>query len=237
MNMEKTFCVYMHTNKLNGKKYIGQTCQKPELRWGIDGKKYRTSTHFWNAIQKYGWNNFEHDVLYKNLSLQEANEKEKELIAKYNTTDMSFGYNLEHGGINGFHSEETKAKISKAHKGKTFSKEHLENLSKAHKGMNMGKNNPNFGKKPSAETSRKMSDAKKDIYNGTGNPNSKCVLQYDLSGNFIKEWEYISMASAELGICLSSIGQCCRGKQRKAGGYIWRFKESQNGNRKGSFAK
>lgn len=40
------------------------------------------------------------------------------------------------------------------------------------------------------------------------------------------------MASAELGICLSSIGQCCRGKQRKAGGYIWRFKETQNGNRK-----
>lgn len=230
--MEKTFCVYMHTNKLNGKKYIGQTCQKPKSRWGIDGKKYRTSTHFWNAIQKYGWNNFEHDILYENLSLQEANEKEKELIAKYNTTDMNFGYNLEYGGINGFHSDETKAKISKSNKGKTFSKEHLENLSKAHKGMNMGKNNPNFGKKPSTETSKKMSDAKKDIYNGTGNPNSKCVLQYDLSGNFIKEWEYISMASAELGICLSSIGQCCRGKQRKAGGYIWRFKESQNGNRK-----
>ena len=230
--MEKTFCVYMHTNKINGKKYIGQTCQKPESRWGADGKKYRTSTHFWNAIQKYGWNNFEHDVLYENLSLQEANEKERELIAKYNTTDMSFGYNLEYGGINGFHSDETKEKISNAHKGKTFSKEHLKNLSKAHKGRNMGQNNPNYGKKPSEETLRKMSDAKKDIYNGTGNPNSKCVLQYDLSGNFIKEWEYISLASEELGICLSSIGQCCRGKQRKAGGYIWRFKEAQNGNRK-----
>ena len=38
--MEKTFCVYMHTNKINGKKYIGQTCQKPETRWGIGGKKY-----------------------------------------------------------------------------------------------------------------------------------------------------------------------------------------------------
>ena len=94
----------------------------------------------------------------------------------------------------------------------------------------MGENNPNYGKKPSAETSRKMSEAKKDIYNGTGNPNSKCVLQYDLNGNFIKEWEYISLASKELDICLSSIGQCCKGKLKKAGGFVWKYKEVENGN-------
>ena len=212
--MEKTFCVYMHTNKLNGKKYIGQTCQKPKSRWGIDGKKYRTSTHFWNAIQKYGWNNFEHDILYENLSLQEANEKEKELIAKYNTTDMNFGYNLEYGGINGFHSEETKMKISNSNKGKS---------------KNVGKDNWSYGGNFSAETKRNMSEAKKGVFDGAKNPSSRMVLQYDLQGNFIKEWDYIALASKTLKICTTSIGQCCRGKLKKAGNYIWKFKVANNG--------
>lgn len=35
-----TYCVYIHTNKINGKKYVGQTCQKPEYRWGKNGIDY-----------------------------------------------------------------------------------------------------------------------------------------------------------------------------------------------------
>ena len=199
--MEKTFCVYMHTNKINGKKYIGQTCQKPETRWGIGGKKYKTSTHFWSAIQKYGWDNFEHDVLYENLSSQEANDKEKELIEKYNTTDMNFGYNLEYGGKNGLHSEETKMKISNSNKGKS---------------KNVGKDNWNYGGNFSAEAKRKMSEAKKGVFDGAKNPSSRMVLQYDLQGNFIKEWDYIALASKTLKICTKSIGKCCRGKLKKS---------------------
>ena len=228
--MERTFCVYMHTNKINGKKYIGQTCQVPEYRWGTNGNKYNRSPHFYNAIQKYGWDNFLHEVLFENLSADEANEKEIKLIAEFNTQDVRFGYNLNFGGRNGLHSEESKLKMSKAHKGKKFSKEHCESMGRVRKGKFTGKNNPNYGKKPSAETSKKMSEAKKDIYNGTGNPNSKCVLQYDLNGNFIKEWEYILLASKELGVCLSSIGQCCKGKLKKAGGFVWKYKEAENGN-------
>ena len=73
--MNKNYCVYCHTNKINGKKYIGITCQKPNKRWGVDGKKYHESPKFWNAIQKYGWDNFNHEVLFTHLSKDEACKK------------------------------------------------------------------------------------------------------------------------------------------------------------------
>lgn len=115
---EKMWCVYCHTNLINGKKYIGQTSQKPEQRWA-SGRGYKGSPHFWNAIQKYGWDNFSHEILYDNLTLDEANQLEVQLIAEYNTLDENYGYNVETGGKNGSHpiTQETKEKISNTLKG------------------------------------------------------------------------------------------------------------------------
>lgn len=59
---EKPYCVYIHTNKINKKSYIGITCQKPEHRWGCNGNGYAECPHFWRAIQKYGWDNFDHKI-------------------------------------------------------------------------------------------------------------------------------------------------------------------------------
>ena len=75
----KKYTIYIHKNKINGKVYIGQTSQKPEKRWD-NGRGYETSSKFYNAILKYGWNNFEHIILYTTLTLEEANQKEQELI-------------------------------------------------------------------------------------------------------------------------------------------------------------
>ena len=93
---EKQWCVYKHTSP-SGKVYIGITSQKPEHRWN-NGDGYKGRTYFWNAIQKYGWENFEHEILYTGLSKQEAGEKEKELIELYDSTDKNKGYNLSTGG-------------------------------------------------------------------------------------------------------------------------------------------
>ena len=49
-------------------------------RYGKDGYQYHQCTHFWRAIQKYGWDNFEHIVLVENLSKEMANIIESELI-------------------------------------------------------------------------------------------------------------------------------------------------------------
>ena len=94
---KNTYSVYCHTNKFNGKKYIGITRRKPELRWK-KGSDYKHNPYFYNSILKYGWDGFEHEILFENLSEDEAKEKERELINEYNTNNRNFGYNLTGGG-------------------------------------------------------------------------------------------------------------------------------------------
>ena len=118
---DKIYCVYMHTNLLDYKRYIGVTKEVPERRWpngyGYKPRNGRQS-HFWNAICKYGWDNFSHEILCDRLSKKEAYQKEQEFITKYDTTNPSKGYNLSTGGeapTHGCkHSDETKIKIGEA---------------------------------------------------------------------------------------------------------------------------
>lgn len=91
------YCIYLHRNKINGKVYIGQTCQKPEYRWN-GGEGYIESPYFYSAIKKYGWDNFEHIILEDKLTLDQANQKEIEYIEIYKSTDENFGYNIQKGG-------------------------------------------------------------------------------------------------------------------------------------------
>lgn len=76
--MEDSFCVYKHTSP-NGKVYIGITCQKPSYRWS-EGNGYKNNVYFYRAIQKYGWESFQHEVLFTGLSKENARKKEVELI-------------------------------------------------------------------------------------------------------------------------------------------------------------
>lgn len=99
--MDNNWTVYKHTNKINNKCYIGITFLPPEKRWGKNGShyKYCPTSHncFCNAIKKYGWDNFEHDILFTGLSKEEACNKEKELI-KFYSSKVPHGYNLTEGG-------------------------------------------------------------------------------------------------------------------------------------------
>ena len=79
----KKFCVYEHLFP-NGKRYIGITSKKPKTRWE-NGNGYDKDHQpvIYNAIQKYGWDNIQHNIIYDNLTEQEAKQKEKELIQYY----------------------------------------------------------------------------------------------------------------------------------------------------------
>ena len=80
---EAKYIVYCHTNKINNKKYIGQTCRSLEIRSGKNGHQYHACTYFGNAIQKYGWDNFEHEILFEDLSKESADRIEKNINSNF----------------------------------------------------------------------------------------------------------------------------------------------------------
>ena len=128
--------IYKVTNKVNGKIYIGQTIRTLEQRkWQhLDAAKNGCKTHFYNAIRKYGEDNFIFEIIDEASTLSELNELERYYIAKFNCIEN--GYNMVDGGNNNvmflddvkqkhlesMRSDETRAKISKSMK--QYRKEH-----------------------------------------------------------------------------------------------------------------
>lgn len=119
-----TYWVYIHRNKINDKRYVGITGKEsPELRWGRAGNGYYSNKHFYAAIKKYGWDNFEHTIVAKDLTAEEAAMLERELIAKYQSNDPQFGYNICDGGETNLLPRSSLDKIPKANKGRVMSDE------------------------------------------------------------------------------------------------------------------
>lgn len=146
------YCVYCHTNTVNGKRYFGQTINNdnPEIRWGKNGSGYSNNAHFFNAIKKYGWDAFDHYVLQKDLTKEEADELETLNIVAYNTINPDFGYNKTLGGegTSGYHlSDESKQKISISKQGIPAWNKGIP-MSEEQRQRFVGANNPQYGKTP-----------------------------------------------------------------------------------------
>ena len=224
--------IYVHVNKVNGKIYIGQTkSENLNRRWNTDGSGYKTNTHFWNAIQKYGWDNFNHVVLIEDLSLEEANLIEEELIKKYNSTNPKKGYNLRFGGNNSSFSEETINKFKEIRKGTQrgelnnfYGKRHSEETKQKLRENHL--NRPAYfkGHKHSTDSKKKISESKKGIPLSDRTSNAKSVVQYSNENDCIKVWSCIMDAVRFFGGSTTShIVACCKGKRNKAFGYKWRY--------------
>ena len=91
--------MYIHTNKINNKVYIGQTinANNPQNRWE-HGNGYQQVPLLYKAIQEFGWDNFSHNILKTDLTKEEADYWEKYYIKQYNSTNEAFGYNMKKGG-------------------------------------------------------------------------------------------------------------------------------------------
>jgi len=115
--------IYQIRNKINNKRYIGQTVNKRGFRSRSCKlnellRNYNFNSYLCNSLKKYEINNFEFKIIDSAISQNELNRKEDFYIQKYNTLDHSYGYNLKCGGNNGKHTFETKKKISEMRKGK-----------------------------------------------------------------------------------------------------------------------
>jgi len=216
--------VYRIKNLVNNKIYIGSsvTVEKRLLKHKNELlKNIHCNNHLQNAYNKYGLENFIFEKLVDcPRIIKELREMEQYLKdfyqAEYNIrdkVDSNEGMKF---------SDEHKAKISAAHKGKTLSEETKEKLRII-----------NTGKKASEETLLKRGL----IFKGRKqNPewiekraSSKRIpiYQFDKASGFIKEFRSIADASRELGIQHINIIKCAKSQRNHAGGFIWKYENVQ----------
>ena len=94
--------IYEHRNKLNNKRYVGQTIQTIEAR----KREGYFNTKFARALDKYGWENFDTNILVelenenKSTLIEQLNIIEEIIIMRDNLQDDQFGYNIKSGGLN-----------------------------------------------------------------------------------------------------------------------------------------
>ena len=190
------YVVYAHINKTNRKIYIGITSQKPENRWR-NGDGYKGCVHFYNAILKYGWDGFDHEIFASNLTQEEAANMERILIKKLNTQNIEYGYNLAEGGMAGHAgthmSDTTKQKIAESMKGRHLSEEKKAYFSNFWK-----------GKRPPAGRGR----------------SPKAILCVETGEIF----DCLVDAAKAKGIKSSrQLSAVAKGEEKTAGGYHWQY--------------
>ena len=209
--MDKSYVVYRHIFP-NGKSYVGITCVKPYYyRWRA-GSSYSSQPKVYRAIKKYGWENIRHEILCENLSREDANRIEQEMIAHYNS--VINGYNVSTGGGGTFGipcSEEKKRKIGNANRGRP--RVHRDNLAKyraIHGAWNKGGH-------LTSEQYRKIAAERRERCNKAISAYNPTTLEKVLSF-----YSCVNAAKA-IGALKGEISRCATGKRKTSHGYIWRY--------------
>lgn len=180
--------IYLITNIINQKKYVGKT-NDLERRWHVHKKIAIGGLEMYSdkfsvvhaAIQKHGVENFSFSILEEFDNESKAYEYETWWIDYLGShTSLKKGYNCNYGGIGGLSpNQETKDKISAAHKGKIVSDETKAKISKIHLGKilsddtkkkisesSVGELNHFYGKNHSQESIVLISKSRTGIYCG-----------------------------------------------------------------------
>lgn len=199
------YCVYVHSNKVNWKKYVGITSQDVSRRWK-NGSGYYENEHFTRAIQKYGWDSFTHEVVKTGLSKKEACTLEIDLIRQFRSNEWQYGYNKSTGGespASGHrHTEETKKKMSLAHKGQVISEEQKKKIGDKARMRGNGK----LGK--------------------TGEQCMKAGIVQQINretGEVIAEFFGYDEMRRKTGFQRTPVLRAATGKQNQSYGYAWRY--------------
>ena len=246
------YSVYIHTNKTNGKRYVGITSQNPEHRWR-HGDGYKGCPVFYKAIIKYGWDCFEHEVFASHLTREEAENMERLLIKRLETLSTQNGYNVLEGGNAPSLNKETRLKISESRMGERnpmYGKKHTEEQKEHLRQMMSGERNPRYGKEVSEETRRKISlsnkgrpcslteeqkieMAKKVSEKLKGRPRPegggrkpKKILCVETGEIF----ESVASAARSVGTSTTNISSCAKGKYETMNGFHWEYYEEKINN-------
>lgn len=235
--------IYLITNKINGKQYVGQTiCNDINDRWKKHKRvdKYSLGNYLYNTYIKYGIENFSFQLICICFD-EDCNTYEKEYIKKYNTLSPN-GYNLKEGGNNSKHHPETIELIRASLKGRLtrpITEQIRNNISESLK----GDKNPNFGKKMSDEQKKKISEKRIQLLKDGKILKNKItekqlnalekgrelirrkVGKFDNNNNLLEQFDSITEASNNTNISYSTISKVCNNTKgyKTAGGFIWKF--------------
>ena len=243
--------VYLITNRVNGKRYVGITCRgyqerfKEHIYEALNG----STTILHNAIRKYGVDNFDLMLLESDIPDELISKREQHYIALYNTFYSSgIGYNMTEGGggMSGYkHTEDAKHKISEslqghqfpqsrnkkiqeAMTGRDYKPEWRAALSQARLGRFTKEENPFYGKHHSEKTKQRVSDANTKHAVLQLDPISHELLQRfknpKAAGEFVVASGY---TKAHPNTCGGRISEVCRSGKLSctAYGFSWKFEE------------
>ena len=230
--------VYLHTVPKeisaydHNKYYVGITKRNVKTRWGNNGNAYKPSksksgkyceSRFWNAIQKYGWDNIKHEILAEHLTNDEACLMEQLLINILKSSESEYGYNIQRGGYST--SPKNLKKINQYDLNGTYIKT-WESVVEAAKSIKRFPTDISAVCKNQRKSAGgfmwKFYDEYSDCTNiDSYNPILLKVGQYDLDGNLIKIWNSIKEASEYLNIKYDNIQIAAFVPNRQTGGYLW----------------
>lgn len=228
-NTGKTYCVYKHTIP-DGRYYIGAT-YRGEKRWGKDGCHYKSSKIFFPLIQQVGWENINHEILFSDLSLKEAREKEQELIELAQESGLSL--NIVKGGYNAIQKEQIHEIVGLREIGLSYPE--ISKLYKIHPdGAAAIVKNKRYLSYYSEEEFRKevesFIDENRSRYQRRDGltPNhkghlAKRIVKKDSDNNVIGRYESMTVAASENNVLISSIANNLKGLSKLCGGYKYEY--------------
>lgn len=233
--MNEKYVVYKHTLREDGRVYIGQALN-PEQRWGKDGSGYKSCPLFWDNIQHYGWDAFDHEIIFDNLSKDEADVIERVLIRHYDSTNVKKGFNLSVG--NGIHGASNKCYRTKGTCNDRFDRrvtqysiegEKIREFASAEEAANETKVFVHSILNCCTHNHAFTAGGFRWAFEGElprsldGMRHSVKVQQYTPTGKLVANYNSMLEAANNTGISAGSISMACRGKQQGAGGFVWRY--------------
>ena len=202
--------VYLITNNINNKKYIGSSRKNT-----IDPQYYGSGRKIKNALKKYGKENFTREILWEGEG--DPRNIESFYLEKYNAASNPLFYNMTNDARgNTLHKEKTKITVSEKLTGRKFSKEICEKISKAKLGSTTSKKGKKDGPKPGVAKAHK---GRISPNKGKGNQ----VALYTTSGKYVKTYSNYYCLAIDLQINPETVrcqligkAQTIKNKQYKA---------------------
>lgn len=222
--------IYKYTNKINGKSYIGQT-NRPRQRVNehrCHSLSPNKKVAFYNAVKKYGWDNFTYEIL-EELEAEDSaglnnllNIREIFWIEFYKTRNKNFGYNESAGGP-------SRGACGKSISVYDKSGNLIETLKDYHQVVDKYNVSPStifhaLNTEDALFKGKYILCYFGEEFSYGGSKKSKHIYyQYDLQGNLIKTWDSVCDIERELGYCPSTIIKCCihPDKYKTYKGYKW----------------